>query len=546
MRRGYKVFKQKIFFLRIMEFVEFVEMENIKPFKIVKREYQMNIFESIKNRNSLVVLPTGLGKTIIAVMMIAYKIKYGKVMFLAPTKPLCEQHYATIKELTTIDGVFLITGEKMRKEKRKSIYNMAKVIVATPQTIENDLDIIDFSQFSLVIFDEVHRCVGNYSYVSIAKKCLENNVQTIGLTASPGSDYSRLKEVIEHLGIENIEIRTEDDPDVKPYIPERRLRWIVIEMPPQIKSIEADINAMIMDFLVEMNKYVKVPLSIKRITKKMLIRLQERLQKKLEKEKGAIYNAISVATALIKIYHLKEMLTSQGIESAKNYVKKLELDTSKAGKKIRNHPKYKLIRSKILNAKDENPKLEMTKKILLEHFKEREGARAIVFAEYRETIEAIVKELNKIDGIKATKFIGQAKGSGNGMSQDEQKMVIKLFKSGFYNVLVSTSIGEEGIDIPATSLVIFYEPVPSAIRHIQRRGRTARGGMPGEVYILIMKGSRDEAYYWSSKRKEKKMLIQIKRLREAINKMMEEKQKEKGERKIIVDSKGQAKLDSWL
>jgi len=132
------------------------------------------------------------------------------------------------------------------------------------------------------------------------------------------------------------------------------------------------------------------------------------------------------------------------------------------------------------------------------------------------------------------------------MSQDEQKMVIKLFKSGFYNVLVSTSIGEEGIDIPATSLVIFYEPVPSAIRHIQRRGRTARGGTPGEVYILIMKGSRDEAYYWSSKRKEKKMLMQIKRLREAINKMMEEKQKEKGERKIIVDSKGQAKLDSWL
>ncbi len=181
----------------------------------------------------------------------------------------------------------------------------------------------------------------------------------------------------------------------------------------------------------------------------------------------------------------------------------------------------------------------------------KENARAIVFAEYRDTIEVLYQELNKLPGVKAAKFIGQAKGSGDGMSQDEQKKVIKLFKSGFYNVLISTSIGEEGIDIPATSLVIFYEPVPSAIRHIQRRGRTARGGLPGEVYILIMRGSRDEAYYWSSRRKEKRMMIQIKKLRDMIKEMVKEKErmedkKEHKKEKIIVDASGQAKLDSWF
>lgn len=527
--------------------LEFVEMDNIKPFKIVKREYQINIFNSIKDKNSLVVLPTGLGKTVIAIMVIAYKVNFGKVIFLAPTKPLCEQHYSNIKEIVSIDGIFLITGEKTKKEKRKEIYNMARIIVATPQTIKNDFDIIDFSKFSLAIFDEVHRCVGNYAYVDIAKKCLEYKVQTLGLTASPGSDYSKLKEVIEALGIENIEVRTEDDADVKPYIAERKIRWKIIEMPREIKEIEAKINEIIVDFLIELNKYIKIKISPKRITKKMLIELQERFQRRIG-EKGSIYNAISLTSALIKIYHLKEMLTSQGIDAAKNYITKLEKDFSRAGRKIRGHDRYKDIRQEIMKASQENPKLEIARNIIRKHFMEREDARAIVFAEYRDTIEVLVKELNKIEGIKATKFIGQAKGSTDGMSQEEQKNVIKLFKSGFYNVLVSTSIGEEGIDIPSTSLVLFYEPVPSAIRHIQRRGRTARGGMPGEVYILIMKGSRDEAYYWSSKRKEKKMLYQIKRLKEMIKGKRKEKEREEEkeeEKKKIID-KGQAKLNSWF
>ena len=126
-------------------------------------------------------------------------------------------------------------------------------------------------------------------------------------------------------------------------------------------------------------------------------------------------------------------------------------------------------------------------------------------------------EISTIDIAYPAKFIGQAKGSGMGMSQDEQKEVIRQFREGKYNILVSTSIGEEGIDIPTTSLVIFYEPVPSAIRYIQRRGRTARGGLPGDVHILIMKNSRDEAYYWNSKRKEKKMNEQIAKLKSIIN-----------------------------
>ena len=509
--------------------IEFIEFENIKPFKLQKREYQVNIFESIKNKNSLVVLPTGLGKTIIAILAIAYKAKYGKVLFLAPTKPLCEQHYSNIKEITTLDGIFLITGEKTKKEKRKEIYKVAKIIVATPQTIENDIDIIEWEKFSLVIFDEVHRAVGNYAYVSIAKKCNEYGIQVIGLTASPGSSYSRLKEVIENLNIENIEVRSENDRDVKPYIAERKMKWLLISMPDEIKKLTIKIDLLIKEMLKELKNYVKIS---PRITKKMLIELQEKLQKNLDKS-GSYYNAISIVSSIIKVYYLKELLTSQSIDATKEYIKKIEIDPSKAALKIRKNLLYREIKRDILNLKFENPKMKIVKKIVLNHLKERENARIIIFAEYRDTIESIIKELRN-EGIRATKFIGQAKHRSNGMKQDEQKKVLKMFKNGEYNVLVSTSIGEEGIDIPATSLVLFYEPVPSAIRYIQRRGRTARAGIPGEVYILIMKGSRDEAYYWSSKRKEAKMMKHIKKLEKMIG-------MEKKEKKIKI--KGQTSLD---
>ena len=509
------------------------DIEYIKKEKIAKREYQINIFKSVKDSNALVILPTGLGKTIIAIFVMAYRVNKGKVIFLAPTKPLCEQHYASIKELTTIDDVYIITGEKARKDKRKEIYEKARVIVATPQTVKNDIEIVPWNDVSLVIFDEVHRCVGNYAYVEIARVCREKGIQMLGLTASPGSEYSKLKEVIEHLAVEKIEVRTEKDRDVMPYIPYRKMKWLLIPMPQEVKILSKKIDVMLREMLQELKKATGIKAS--RITKKMLIELQKKLQE--GSRTGSFYTLISLVSAMIKLYHLKELLTSQGVEAAKNYLDKLEEDKSRAAERIRKHEMFAEIKHRIRGMIYENPKMEVAERILRKHFLEREDARVIVFAEYRDTIDALVKRFNEIEGIRAAKFIGQAGGHGKGMSQDEQKQVIKLFKEGKYNVLVSTSIGEEGIDIPATSLVLFYEPVPSAIRHIQRRGRTARGGMPGEVYILIVKGSRDEAYYWSSRRKEAKMMKQIMRLKE----MLERERMKKAKIK-----KGQAKLDYFV
>jgi Fanconi anemia group M protein len=90
--------------------------------------------------------------------------------------------------------------------------------------------------------------------------------------------------------------------------------------------------------------------------------------------------------------------------------------------------------------------------------------------------------------------------------------IIEKFSKGEFNVLVATSVAEEGLDIPSTDLVVFYEPVPSEIRTIQRRGRTGRR-RPGRVVVLVTKDTRDEIYYYSARRKEKRMHQELERLR---------------------------------
>jgi ERCC4-related helicase len=129
--------------------------------------------------------------------------------------------------------------------------------------------------------------------------------------------------------------------------------------------------------------------------------------------------------------------------------------------------------------------------------------KIIVFANYRSTIEFLYNKLKQ--KFRVAKLVGQAtKENSAGMSQKEQERVIKAFSAGIYNVLICSSVGEEGLDIPKTDYAIFYEPVPSEIRAIQRRGRVGRQ-TTGKVVILITKDTRDEAYYWAAFHKERKM-----------------------------------------
>jgi Fanconi anemia group M protein len=131
-------------------------------------------------------------------------------------------------------------------------------------------------------------------------------------------------------------------------------------------------------------------------------------------------------------------------------------------------------------------------------------SKVIVFTQYRDTIEDIVAALGQ-QGYSANRFVGQSDREGSkGMDQATQSKTLEQFRNGKFNVLVSSSIGEEGLHVPDVDLVVFYEAVPSEIRYIQRRGRTGRT-TTGKVVILLAEGTVDESYYYSTLFKENRM-----------------------------------------
>jgi Fanconi anemia group M protein len=232
----------------------------------------------------------------------------------------------------------------------------------------------------------------------------------------------------------------------------------------------------------------------------------------------------SACAQAIKLHHALDLLETQTLESFNLYLKEIFKQASKKQSKgviklaSKQEFNFMFMQSNELLAKNhEHPKLEMLSKIIKEEFnKEDKKPRIIIFTQFRETARKISENLNLIKGVKSETFVGQALKNGTGLSQKKQKEIIEKFKKSEINVLVATSIAEEGLDIPEVNAVIFYEPIPSAIRSIQRAGRTARL-TKGKLIILITKNTKDESFFYISRAREKRMEIAIEGIKKDLN-----------------------------
>ena len=217
----------------------YVEHPLLRRQAIEQRAYQVNIAARCLERSTLVVLPTGMGKTVIATLVIAEVLRGrgGKVLFLAPTKPLVEQHAAYLTDVLLAGTVAVFTGEKP-PEDRELEWRTCKIVCSTPQVIENDLrhERMTLDDVSLVVFDEAHRAVGDYAYVDVATRYRERGGSLIlGMTASPGSQVAKILEVCGNLDVtpDHVEIRTEFDADVAPYVHDIQVERIPVEVPAE-------------------------------------------------------------------------------------------------------------------------------------------------------------------------------------------------------------------------------------------------------------------------------------------------------------------------
>jgi len=490
--------------------MRFVEHSLIKPDTIEFRKYQESILNTAVKRNTLVVLPTGLGKTTLAILLTAYRLEKhpeSRVLIMAPTRPLCEQHQKTFQACLNIpeEEIILLTG-KISPYKRMELYKDVKIISATPQTIRNDVrnNTLDLSEFSLLIVDECHRSVKRYAYPFVAKAYIGKSKypRILGLTASPGSTEEKIKEICKNLFIDSVEIRTDSDEDVKPYIKEIETEYVKVDLPENLKTAQESLKKALrkrLDKLKKYNIYIK--------NKRELLASQKRISRQIStNRKPILFYLISLIVESIKIWHTLELLETQSVKAVKLYLEKVKQKKTRSDRGVLNDADF-IKAISIIEKSEEHPKIKKLQEIVGREMENKKDVKIIVFSHFRDNIHNIY---NLLSGICfPVILIGQA--GEKGLSQKEQIDVIKDFNAGVFNCLIGSPIAEEGLHIPSADIAIFYDSVPSEIRTIQRRGRIGRTKV-GKVIFLITKKTRDEGYYWTAHRREKKMKTILKQM----------------------------------
>lgn len=481
------------------------------------RTYQGVIAASAQDQNTICVLPTGLGKTAVAILTAAHRLKdrpASKILMLAPTKPLTDQHRASFEDaLNTETGIFQVMTGDTRPAKREELWNEIGAFFATPQVVENDIiaDRLALDEFSLVVFDECHRATGDYPYSFIAESYMKDadDPRILGLTASPGGDADQIKTVAENLHVDNFEVRTEDDPDVEPYVQKTSVDWHKIPLDRHYKRCKQHFEKAKKKRVKKLQKQGWLSGSANRSD---LLKARKQIQSKLSSsDDPELYQAISTVAACMKADHVLELLETQGTGPLYDFLQNMKKDPgSKAAKRLLEDEDFQngmAVAEWMYKNDKQHPKLEKLQSFLEE--KMTGDDTAIVFTQYRDTVDQICDTIADIGYIEPEPF----KGQKDEFTQDKQLEILDSFRDDAFNVLVSTSVGEEGLDIPAVDHVIFYEPVPSEIRSIQRRGRTGRQE-EGRITVLMAENTRDEGYYWSAKNKEKQMAQVLEQLKD--------------------------------
>jgi len=515
------------------------------------RKYQIEIAQACSIKNSLVVLPTGLGKTIIAVHVAKQVLERfpanSKIVVLAPTRPLINQHYHTFSKFLGIseDKFAILTGKTL-PENRIEVFETSQILFYTPQTLRNDLVNRKYAldTTTLVIFDEAHHGIGDYPYTTIADEYIDQNPDGIilGLTASPGASKKKIATLCQnlHIPIENIHIRTRKDSDVKTYLKPMDVYKIGVDLTSLMEDVYQVLTLVLeerlhylsqLGFLDEKGEQLHT-----KIIRKDLLRLNSELVGLLKSDgdKTGVYSALSINAQGLILFHMLELVEQQGLDVLLDYFNKLHQDakkktSSKASRILATDGRLNRIYlelKKNIEFSPENlvhPKYQILVKIILEELETNHTSRILVFIKLRNSVKNIVKKLKSIPLIKPARFVGQTTKSEDdrGLSQKQQIEILDLFKEGQYNVLVSTNVGEEGLDISECDLVVFYDVVASEIRLIQRKGRTARH-RKGRVVILYSKRTRDEIYLKIALSKLQRMNINLRHPQHVDNSNTEE------------------------
>ena len=504
---------------------ETVDRPLVVPGALERRAYQLRLAEAASRGHTLVCLPTGLGKTAVSLLVTARRLHEtgGKSLLLAPTKPLVTQHADFYREALEVpdEEVVVFTGE-VSPDDRAALWEDARVVVATPQVVENDLvgNRVSLSAVTHCTFDECHRATGDYAYNYIAERYhaeAEDPLVT-GMSASPGDDEESILQVCENLGLGSVEVMTEADADVAEYTHDTSVEWERVELPETVEEVRDALQEVIRDRLTQLKELGVTSTTQPDVSEREIHKIQGRLRDLMDNDQSEGYQGMSLLAEVRKLRTAVTYVETQSVESFRQYMERQReaarsSGASKADQRLVSEPK---VRRAVRLAREYDglhPKFRRARMKIAETLGIQGGERVIVFTESRDTAETLTDFLG--EHFSTERFVGQSDTEGSdGMTQTEQQDTLERFRAGEFEVLVSTSVAEEGLDVPEVDLVLFYEPVPTAIRAIQRKGRTGRQ-TEGAVTVLLAEDTRDEAYFWKARNDQKEMEQELRKLKDA-------------------------------
>lgn len=487
------------------------------------RGYQKQAVEKCLFNNSMIVLPTGFGKTFIAaVVMYNFYCWYpqGKIIFVAPTRPLVAQQIVECKKISGIPSSDCVelTGQNL-VEKRRLLWQQKRVFFATPQVVDNDLKnrLVPAKEVRCIVIDEAHRAQGDYAYVEIVRQLHEDNrngFRVVALSATPGSNIDRVRQVMLNLFIGDVMFRSENSIDLMQFKNEKNSKAWTVELPPKHKQF--------VDILIKLTEPAFKELykagltyngqSIDKVAKYTIIQAMKMVDRNEVRRTTTSKGRLKfLCSAMMIMSQQFELLTLYGIRVFYSSVQRTMAESRSNAKALLNSSvefeKMKIDIERMFGEYVEpnpsikapidltigHPKLKVVKDLLFKHFEanqDKHDTRAIVFTKFRESVYDIVQTLRAFEPLlKPSSFVGQGSGTSagvGGMTQKEQIKLVNDFKAGQYNVLVATCVAEEGLDIGEVDLIICYDTTSSPISSVQRRGRTGRK-RSGNVQTLVTK-----------------------------------------------------------
>ncbi|KAM9291412.1 LOW QUALITY PROTEIN: Fanconi anemia group M protein, partial [Morus bassanus] len=523
------------------------------------RGYQERMARAALLGNTLVCLPTGLGKTFVAAVVMYNFYRWfpsGKVLFLAPTKPLVAQQMEACARVMGIPARHMaeMTGGTQALSRRE-LWATKRVFFLTPQIMVNDLSrgTCPAVEIKCLVIDEAHKALGNHAYCQVVRELSKytNQFRILALSATPGSDTKAVQQVISNLLIAQIEVCAEDSPEIQPYSHERQVEKIVVPLGEELVEIQ---NGYIQVLETFAGRLIKIGVLARRdipsLTKYQIILARDQYRKNPSSQNMGIHQGIIEGdfALCISLYHGYELLLQMGARSLFIYLCGI-MDGSKGLTRTKNElgrnedfmKLYQQLRDmfadtslssengNVYNSKTvfenkkefiySHPKLRKLEEIVIKHFKswkkgcsdqvttegtsvEAVDTRVMIFSSFRDSVQEIAEMLSRLSPVvRVMTFVGHSTGkSTKGFTQKEQLEVVKRFREGGYNTLVSTCVGEEGLDIGEVDLIICFDAQKSPVRLVQRMGRTGRRRQ-GRIVVILAEGREERTYNQSQSNK---------------------------------------------